>query len=55
MDEYFPPASVYAWQQLQDLNLQLNKPDVADWLHSEEASPVLATLLANVPCSVTEH
>jgi hypothetical protein len=49
------PASVYAWQQLFQLNMQLYKPEVTDWLHSDEAAPVLANILVNVPCSRTLH
>ena len=32
-----------------------DKPEVDEWLHSEEASPVLAQILLNVPCSETLH
>lgn len=55
MENYILPASVYAWQQLFQLNMQLYKPEVTDWLHSEEAAPVLANILVNVPCSRTLH
>lgn len=55
MENHTPPASVYAWQQLQELNMQLYKPEVTDWLHSEEAQPVLTQILVNVPCSMTLH
>ncbi len=55
MESYVNPASVYAWQQLFQLNMQLYKPEVTDWLHSDEAAPVLAHILVNVPCSHTLH
>ena len=55
METYLPPASVQAYRQLIELNLQSWKPEVADWLHSEDAGPVLESLLAHVPCSVTMH
>ena len=55
MEGYIPAASVEAWRQLYALNLQLYKPEVMDWLHSEEAEPVLQQILVNVPCSDTLH
>jgi hypothetical protein len=55
MENYIPAASVEAYRQLVALNLQLNKPEVADWLHSDEAEPVLQQLLLNVPCAGTLH
>jgi hypothetical protein len=55
MENMIPAASIEAWQQLMTLNLEGHKPEVADWLHSEEAEPVLQQLLANVPCSITVH
>jgi hypothetical protein len=55
MDYYLPPASVQAYRQLIELNLRSWKPEVADWLHSEDAGPVLENLLEHVPCSVTMH
>jgi len=55
MENFIPAASIYAWQQLQELNQHLYKQEVTDWLHSEAAEPVLSQLLANVPCSATVH
>ena len=55
MDNTIPPASLEAWRQLAELNLYHHTPEVADWLRSEDAEPVLKTLLVNVPCSMTAH
>jgi hypothetical protein len=48
-------AVMRAWQQLLQLNLESWKPEVAEWLHSEEAQPELREFLALVPCSMTIH
>ncbi len=51
-----PPAEVIqAWQQLLQLNLESHKPQVTDWLHSEDAEPVLRQLLVYVPCAGLVH
>jgi hypothetical protein len=51
-----PPIEVIqAWQQLVMLNLESYKPQVTDWLHSEDAKPVLKQLLVNVPCAGRIH
>ena len=50
-----PTASIEAYRQLMALNLQLYKPEVVDWLHSEEAEPALTQMLLYVPCSETLH
>jgi hypothetical protein len=55
MEHYIPAASVEALRQLFELNLQSHKAEVTDWLHSEEAEPVLTQILVNVPCSMTLH
>ena len=55
MEMSLPPASLYAYQQLLELNMQTWRPEVTEWLHSDEAEPVLAQLLINVPCSPTLH
>ena len=55
MENYIPAASVEAWRQLLAINLQLCKPEVTDWLHSEEAEPVLQQILVNIPCSEILH
>lgn len=48
-------ASILAYQQLLQLNWESWKPEVAQWLHSEDAEPALRELLAAVPCSRTVH
>jgi hypothetical protein len=55
MEEYIPAASVEAYRQLLRLNIQSYKPEVTEWLHSEEAETVLTRMLAAVPCSSTLH
>ena len=50
-----PQAVILAYQQLIKLNLELYKPEVADWLHSEEAEPVLKAMLVHVPCAGNIH
>jgi hypothetical protein len=55
MEEYIPAVSVEAYRQLLQLNIKSYKPEVADWLHSEEAETVLIRMLAAVPCSSTLH
>jgi len=52
---YWPAAAVHAYLQLLHLNLNLWKPQVAEWLHSEEADSSLKLLLLTVPCSPTIH
>ena len=53
--EFLPEASIQAYLQLIALNLGSWKPQVAEWLHSEDAAPELKELLAMVPCSPTVH
>ena len=48
-------AAVLAYQRLLQLNWESWKPEVAEWLHSEDAEPVLKELLVAVPCSATVH
>jgi len=48
-------AAMLAYQQLMQLNLESWRPEVAEWLHSEDAEPVLKDLLVAVPCSRTIH
>jgi hypothetical protein len=52
---YAPEAVIQAYRRLIQLNMESWKPEVNDWLHSEEAEPVLEELLAMVPCSGTVH
>jgi len=44
-------AMLHAYQRLMQLNMESWKPEVADWLHSEEASQELRDLLIAVPCA----
>jgi hypothetical protein len=53
--ENVPPAVIYAHFRLMQLNFESWKPDVDEWLHSEEAEASLHQLLLNVPCSPTMH
>ena len=48
-------AALQAYKQLMQLNWDAWKPEVAEWLHSEDAEPVLKDLLIAVPCSATVH
>ena len=48
-------AALLAYQQLMQLNLESWRPEVAEWLHSEDAEPVLKDLLVAVPCPRTIH
>jgi hypothetical protein len=50
-----PEAAIHAYLRLIELNLGSWKPQVAEWLHSEEAEAPLKELLAMVPCSPTVH
>jgi hypothetical protein len=50
-----PSAVINAHFQLMALNFGSWKPDVEQWLHSEDAQAPLRELLANVPCSPTIH
>ncbi len=52
---YAPEAVIQAYRRLVQLNMESWKPEVNNWLHSEEAEPVLEELLAMVPCSGTVH
>jgi hypothetical protein len=45
-----PEAAIQAYHRLVQLNLELHKPEVEKWLHSEEAEPALKEMLVNVPC-----
>lgn len=50
-----PEAVLLAWQRLIRINLDSWKPEVAEWLHSDAAEPVLKELLVMVPCPPTLH
>jgi hypothetical protein len=53
--EYLPTEAIQAYLELLELNLGAWKPQVAEWLHSEDAEDSLKELLAIVPCSPTVH
>ena len=50
-DKYLeiPAAVIQANEDLLRLNLELHHPEVAEWLHSEEAVTPLKEMLLNVP------
>ena len=48
-------AAVQAYRELLQLNWDSWKPEVAEWLHSEDAEPVLKELLAAVPSPAVLH
>lgn len=50
-----PQAVILAYQRLVQLNLELYRPEVENWLHSEDAEPALKEILANVPCAGHIH
>jgi len=52
---YSPEAVMLAYRQLVQLNLESYRPEVSDWLHSEDAKPVLKQLLAATPCAGSVH
>jgi hypothetical protein len=52
---YAPESIILAYQRLIQLNMESWKPEVADWLHSEDAEPVLKELLAVIPCVGSIH
>ena len=53
--EQLPEASIQAYLRLMELNLGSWRPQVAAWLHSQEAEAPLKELLTMVPCSPTLH
>jgi len=50
-----PDASIQAYLRLMELNFGAWRPQVAEWLHSQEAEAPLKELLTMVPCSPTLH
>jgi len=50
-----PDGAIHAYLKLIELNMTSWQPQVAEWLHSEDAEPSLKELLAIVPCSPTIH
>lgn len=48
-------VATQAYFELVSLNMQLWRPEVSDWLHSEDAQASLLKLLSLVPCSPTVH
>lgn len=53
--EEFNVAATHAYFELVALNMRLWRPEVADWLHSDDAQAPLMQLLSIVPCSPTVH
>jgi hypothetical protein len=53
--EMLPDFAIHAYLRLMALNMAAWRPQVAEWLHSEDAEPQLKELLAVVPCSPTIH
>ena len=53
--EEIPAAAVQAYLRLIELNMGSWKPQVAAWLHSQEAEAPLRELLVMIPCSPTLH
>ncbi len=51
----FHAIATHAYLELVALNMRLWRPEVADWLHSDEAHAPLMQLLTVVPCSPTVH
>jgi hypothetical protein len=45
-----PKLVIQAYQRLVRLNLELHKPAVEKWLHSEDSNPELKEMLLNLPC-----
>ena len=48
-------VAAHAYFELIALNMRLWRPEVADWLHSEDAQAPLRQLLSVVPCSPAMH
>ena len=53
--EMLDDAAIHAYLELMALNMKSWRPEVAEWLHSEDAEAPLRDLLAIVPCSPTIH
>jgi hypothetical protein len=53
--EVLDNVAINAYLNLIALNMRVWKPEVALWLHSDDAGPTLRDLLVNVPCSPTVH
>jgi len=52
---YVTDPRVVAYVRLLELNMTSWKPEIAEWLHSEDAEAPLRELLEAVPCSLTLH
>jgi hypothetical protein len=48
--EDVPQAVIQAYEKLVKLNLELHKPEVEKWLHSDDSQPELKEMLLNLPC-----
>jgi hypothetical protein len=53
--EYLDDAAIQAYLKLIELNMGSWRPEISDWLHSDESRPALGRLLAIVPCPPTLH
>jgi len=53
--EYLNDAAIHAYLELIALNMRAWRPEVSEWLHSEESADALEQLLAAVPCSPSIH
>lgn len=49
-NDEIPKAVMQAYQKLVRLNLELHKPEVEQWLHSDDSQPELKEMLENLPC-----
>ena len=53
--QYLSREAIDAYLELIQLNLGSWRPEVAEWLHSDDSAEPLAQLLSVVPCSPTLH
>lgn len=53
--QYLDDAAIHAYLELIALNMRAWRPEVAEWLHSDEGADALEKLLAIVPCSPVIH
>jgi hypothetical protein len=53
--QYLSHEAIHAYLELIELNMRSWRPEVAEWLHSDESAEQLAQLLLAVPCSPTVH
>lgn len=53
--QYLNDAAIHAYLELIALNMRSWRPEIAEWLHSDDGAEALARLLAVVPCPPTIH